>query len=100
MGALIQRPDVWVVKVADGAPDNWSYVGETLPCGVEVLDFYHATEHLGAALAAAYGEGTLPYQERWETLRTILRDDPQGVDKVIGALERLRSALSPSSGDP
>ena len=91
MGALIQRPDLRVVKVADGAPDNWSYLGETLPFGVEVLDFYHATEQLGAALGAAYGEGTRPYQERWETVRTVLRDDPQGVDKVIGALERLRT---------
>lgn len=91
MGALIQRPDLRVVKVADGAPDNWSYLGETLPFGVEVLDFYHATEHLGAALGAAYGEGTPSYQERVETLRTVLRDDPQGVDKVIGALERLRT---------
>ena len=26
MGALLQRPDVRVVKVADGAPDNWSYL--------------------------------------------------------------------------
>jgi hypothetical protein len=91
MGALIQRPDLRVVKVADGAPDNWSSLGATLPCGVEVLDFYHATEHLGAALGAAYGEGTPSYQERAETLRTVLRDDPQGVDKVIGALERLRT---------
>ena len=91
MGALVQRPDLRVVKVADGAPDNWSYLGETLPFGIEVLDFYHATEHLGAALGAAYGEGTPAYQERVETLRTVLRDDPQGVDKVIGALERLRT---------
>jgi hypothetical protein len=91
MRALIQRPDFRVVKVADGAPDNWRYLGETLPFGIEVLDFYHATEHLGAALGAAYGDGTLPYQERWATLRTVLRDDPQGVDKVIGALERLRT---------
>lgn len=91
MGALIQRPDLRVVKVADGAPDNWSYLGETLPFGVEVLDFYHATEHLGAALGAAYGEGTPSYQERVETLRTVLRDAPHGVDKVIGALERLRT---------
>lgn len=91
MQALIQRPDLPVVKVADGAPDNWSYLGETLPLGGEVRDFYHATEHLGAALGAAYGEGTLPYQERWETLRTVLRDAPQGVDKVIGTLERLRT---------
>src|SRR5438067_1411894 len=91
MGALVLRPDLRVVKVADGAPDNWSYLGETLPFGIEVLDFYHATAHLGAALGAAYGEGTPAYQERRETLRTVLRDDPQGVDKVIGALERLRT---------
>jgi hypothetical protein len=91
MGALIQRPDLQVVKVADGAPDNWSYLGETLPLGVEVLDFYHAAEHLGAALAAAYGEGTPTYQERVETLRVVLRDEPHGVDKVMGALGRLRT---------
>lgn len=91
MGALIQRPDLRVVKVADGAPDNWSYLGETLPFGIEVLDFYHATEHLGAALGAAYGAGTPLYQERLETLRTVLRDDPQGVEKVLGALSRLRT---------
>ena len=53
MGALVQRPDLRVVKVADGAPDNWSSRGETLPFGIEVLDFYHATAHLGAALGAA-----------------------------------------------
>jgi hypothetical protein len=91
MGALRQRPDLQVVKVADGAPDNWSYLGETLPLGIEILDFYHAAEHLGAALGAAYGEGTPPYQARVETLRTVLRDAPHGVDKVIGALERLRT---------
>ena len=91
MGALIRRPDLRVIKVADGAPDNWSCLSETLPVGSEVLDFYHTAEHLGAALGAAYGDGTLPYQERWATLRTVLRDDPQGVDKVIGALERSRT---------
>jgi hypothetical protein len=91
MGALIRRPDLRVIKVADGAPDNWSYLGETLPFGEEVLDFYHAAEHLGAALGAAYGEGTPPYQERLETLSTVLRDAPHGVDKVIGTLCRLRT---------
>jgi hypothetical protein len=91
MGVLLQRADLRVVKVADGAPDNWSYLGETLPVGVEVLDFYHAAEHLSAALGAAYGEGTPVYQERLEALSMVLRDEPQGVDKVMGALCRLRT---------
>jgi hypothetical protein len=54
MGALIQRPDVRVVKVADGAADNWTYLGDTLPVDAEVLDFYHAVDHLSDALHAAY----------------------------------------------
>ena len=71
-----------VSLVKPGAYLSESYLGETLPFGIEVLDFYHATEHLGAALGAAYGEGTPAYQERRETWRTVLRDDPQGVDKA------------------
>ena len=91
MGALIQRPDVRVVKVADGAPENWSYLREMLPCGAEVLDFSHAAEHLGTARGAAYGEGTPTYQERLDTLSEVLRDAPDGVDTVMGALCRLRT---------
>ena len=91
MGALRQRPDLRVIKVADGAPDNWSYLGETLPFGEEVLDFYHAAAYLGNALGAAYGEGTPQYQARFATLREVLRDAPEGVDTVIGALCRLRT---------
>jgi hypothetical protein len=91
MGALSQRPDLRVVKVADGTADNWTYLGEMVPFGDEVLDFYHAVEHLSDALRAAYGEGTRPYQERLPTLRDVLRDASQGVDKVLEALCRLRS---------
>ena len=91
MGALIQRPHLRVVKGAAGAPDNWSYLSAVLPVGQEVLDFYHAAEHLGAALGAAYGEGTSKYQERLETLSAVLRDAPEGVDTVMGALGRLRT---------
>jgi len=91
MGALKQRPDLRVVKVADGAPDNWSYLGETLPFGEEVLDFYHAAAYLGDALGAAYGESTPQSQARFATFREVLRDAPEGVDTVIGALCRLRT---------
>jgi hypothetical protein len=91
MGALRQRPDLHVVKVADGTADNWTYLSDTLPVGQDVLDFYHAVDHLSVALGAAYGEGTPKHHERVTTLRAVLRDAPQGVDKVIEALGRLRS---------
>ena len=45
----------------------------------------------GPALGAAYGEGTPTYQARGETVRTGLRDEPHGVDQVMGALGRLRT---------
>src|SRR5713101_6692223 len=68
-----------------------TYLGELLPFGEEVLDFYHAVTHLGDALGAAYGEGTPQYQARFATLREVLRDAPEGVDTVLGALSRLRT---------
>jgi hypothetical protein len=56
---VAKRPDLKLVKVADGAIDNWQYLGsEALPQGHEAIDFYHASEHLHAALAATYGDGT------------------------------------------
>jgi hypothetical protein len=91
MNALIERPGLKVVKLADGAPDNWTYLSETLPFGNECLDFYHASDHLSDALAGAYGEGTPAYHKRFETLRAVLRDNPKGPAKVIQALCRLRT---------
>ncbi len=43
--ALRQRPDLGLVKLADGARDNWTYLRATLPPGVELIDFYHVCEH-------------------------------------------------------
>jgi hypothetical protein len=42
-----------VVKIADRVDDNWSFLQGTLPDGVEVLDFFHASEHLRSPLPTA-----------------------------------------------
>jgi hypothetical protein len=83
------RPDLVLVKVADGVADNWEFLTGALPEGEEAIDFFHATEHLHDAMAAAYGDGTRETQYRYETLRETLRDDENGVEKVIRALKRL-----------
>jgi len=88
IGALSQRPGLRGIKVADGATDNWTYLGKTLPFGEEVLDFSPAMDHLREALGAAYGEGTPKYHKRLATWRDVLRDAPHGVDRVIEALGR------------
>ena len=56
--ALRQRPQLRLVKLADGAKDNWTFPSDELPTGEEIIDFYHAAEHLKAAFAVAYGENT------------------------------------------
>ena len=54
-------PDVRYVGVADGAPDNWKWLGENTTW--QVLDFWHVTEYLHEASSAmALGE---PSQEAW-----------------------------------
>ena len=91
LGAVLeQRPELQVVKVADGAKDNWRYFSDLPVAGVPVADFYHAAEHLHAALVAAYGEASPKGQAQLEKLRHLLRHDDQGVDKVIRALCYLR----------
>lgn len=86
---LAERPDLTVVKVADGARDNWEFLDEAIPVGIEVLDFYHATEHLRSALECAYGEGSTKAAQQYEKLRTKLRDEIGGVHGVIRSLRHL-----------
>ena len=57
---LSQRPELNLVKLADGAADNWRFLSDTLlpGQGVEILDYFHASEHLNEAMEAAYGKGS------------------------------------------
>ncbi len=80
---LATRPSLAVIKVADGATDNWTYLEDTLPQGECVLDFYHASEHLFAAMEAIYGKGDPRTSIQHAQYRDILRDDEHGVDKVL-----------------
>jgi hypothetical protein len=91
IAAILRRaPDLKLVKIADGAADNWQFLAsDKLPDGEEVVDFFHASEHLHAAIADAYGDGTHETQFRYATLRDMLRDEEGGVDKVIRALKHL-----------
>jgi hypothetical protein len=87
---LGQRPDLTLVKLADGAKDNWSYLGAVLPQGIEIIDFYHACEHLKVAFDAAYGECSAKSKAQFEKYRHLLHDEEEGVEKVIRALSHLR----------
>lgn len=86
---LAQRPDLRVVKLADGAKDNWRYLSERYPGGIDVVDFFHAAEHLHVALEAAYGVGRAKTAEEYERLRHALRWHKRGAGEVITAIKRL-----------
>ena len=75
---LGKRPDLHIVTVADGARDNWRYLDTLAPEATAVVDFYHATEHLKAALNARYGENNATGRAQFHKLRHVLRDDADG----------------------
>jgi phenylpyruvate tautomerase PptA (4-oxalocrotonate tautomerase family) len=85
---LHQKPNLTLVKVADGARDNWRYLGDTLRPGegVEILDFYHASEHLNKAIEAAYGKNSITGKSHYEKYRSILKHDEIGAERVIRTL--------------
>ena len=86
------RPDVRIVAIADGAADNWTFL-ETLSPETEVIDFWHACEHLRTASDHAV------VSDWFERYREVLRHDPCGVDKVIRALRHLRDSAKPDRAE-
>jgi hypothetical protein len=89
--ARAQRPDLKVVKIADGAKDNWTFLTELVPEGEERVDFYHAVEQLKDAFDAAYGQNDPKGQAQFKKNRHVLREDIDGAEKVIRALVYLRA---------
>ena len=53
-----------VVVVADGGRWIWKQAGQNFPECVEILDFYHAAEHLGEIAKAWHGSQT-PKADKW-----------------------------------
>ena len=87
---LGRRPELQVVTVADGAHDNWRYLDALAPDATAVVDFYHGAEQLKSALDARYGENDARGRAQFHKLRHILLNDPDGVEKVIRALDYQR----------
>jgi len=87
---ISRRPDLHLVKIADGARTNWDILREDFPDGDEIVDFYHAATHLKDALDVAYGEGSEKSAAQFQALRHRLRHEERGIEKVIRSLLHLR----------
>lgn len=60
-----------MIVIGDGAPWIWETARVNFPKAIEILDFYHAMEHLNSLSAALYGEKTskaLLKSQQWKTL--------------------------------
>ena len=91
--ALSVRPDLKRVLLADGAKDNWRLLAEVdQACGpspqpsVEIVDFYHACDHLKEGCDAAWGESTSRSKTEFERLRKLLKEEDDGAVSVINML--------------
>ncbi|MDD5267665.1 MAG: hypothetical protein PHO08_11125 [Methylococcales bacterium] len=86
---LSQQPELNLVKLADGAADNWRYFRDHLlpGKGLEVLDYFHASEHLNEAMEAAYGKGSATAVAKYQEYKSRLKNEMGGIEKVINTLK-------------
>lgn len=86
---VVTLPRIKPVYIADGAAENWRFLA-TLTGGVpgtEVVDVYHAFEHLKKALDAYHGDDKAKSKAEFESYRVILKEVDDGVDQVIRTLK-------------
>jgi hypothetical protein len=90
---LAVRPRLRVVKLSDGARHNWKLLS-ALDWGVpaaqveswDIVDFYHACDHLKHATDAIWGEFAPQGRAEFERLKTLLKEADDGADVIIRAL--------------
>ena len=100
---LAVHPRLRLVKLADGARDNWRFLGKldlsqlVGPVEMwEVVDFYHACDHLKHALDLIWGEFSPKGKAEFERLKTLLKEADDGVERVIEHLcYRVKKARGP-----
>jgi len=73
--------------VADAAAWIWNQVGDYLYDAHQLVDWYHADEHLGLAASLAFGQGTAQAQHWFKSNETLLF---QGyADQIASAITQL-----------
>jgi hypothetical protein len=90
-------PRARAVVLSEGAMWNWQLLEAQYPDAIGLLDFWHAAQHLAEAADAICGAAPSAEKTAWfERWRTILRDEPNGVARVIRPLiySRNSAALS------
>jgi hypothetical protein len=74
-----------VTVLGDGAEWIWNLAAAVLPQAAEVLDVYHAVEHVGDAVTAIWGETGDATARRQAGRAALVADGKAGVERWIGA---------------
>jgi Uncharacterised protein family (UPF0236) len=76
-----------VIVLGDGASWIWGLAEEHFPSAVQIVDLYHAREHLARISKVVYGEGTVA-AKGWAAARSKQLDAGR-VEAVVRALKKL-----------
>jgi len=74
----------YVAVTADGAPWIWNLSADLFPTSTQIVDYYHAAQHLAAAAQARFPTDALAAKRWTDQLKTFLLKDE--VWKIIDAL--------------
>jgi hypothetical protein len=90
---LALRPQLLRVHLADGAKDNWRLMSDIearlptpLEPPIEIVDYYHACDHLKRGCDAAWGESTPESKKYFDCLKTKLKEVDNGAKLIIRTL--------------
>jgi hypothetical protein len=77
-----------IIILGDGAPWIWNLASEHFPDAIQIVDLYHAREHLSALAKIVYGPSSRE-AKHWAQAR-IEELDAGNVEAVLTAMARLR----------
>jgi len=77
-----------VIVLGDGAPWIWNLAGEHFAGATQIVDLYHAREHLSDLAKVLYGPGSSKAKD-WAEAR-IDELDAGNIEAVLAAMRRLR----------
>ena len=87
-------PATTTVVLGDGAPWIWNRADAHFPGAVQIVDLYHARQHLEAVARLAFGSSTAA-AKAWVAARRDELDDGD-VDLIIAEIRRLPAASDPN----
>ena len=64
----------------------WRFLSALVPEAFQLIDFWHAAQHLAAAAEHIFPHDSTTRSTWFQGYRKILRDDPEGAEKVIRSL--------------